>query len=159
MQGLPSGQADGPRAKEFVDSYEKAYGEKPVNAAFYGYSVVTVLAKAIEAVGGDDPQAVARYIHSKPFDLPGGQLSFRADGSSTLGEWCGMTGFEKDEPTILDAVFFKPKYAACRRQHEVLDEVAISDLDDSSQKTLIWVNFLRNSGKGTIYGDTIYYFA
>ena len=106
-RGYPVDKLTGPEQKKFVDAYEKAYGEKPVNAAFYGYSVVTVLAKAIEAVGGDDPQAVARYIHSKPFDLPGGQLSFRADGSSTLGEWCGMTGFEKGEPTILDAVFFQ----------------------------------------------------
>ena len=38
--------------------------------AVAGYGIVQMVAQAVEAVG-DDPVAIAEYLHSETFDLPG----------------------------------------------------------------------------------------
>jgi len=38
--------------------------------AVAGYAIVTMVAQAVEAVG-DDPTAIAEYIHANTFDMPG----------------------------------------------------------------------------------------
>ena len=38
--------------------------------AVAGYGIVTMVAQAVEEVG-DDPTAIAEYLHEQTFDLPG----------------------------------------------------------------------------------------
>ena len=65
-------------ADYFSDSYAElatryiAATDQPImeDDAVAGFGVITMLAEAIEAVG-DDPVAIAEYLHANTFDLPG----------------------------------------------------------------------------------------
>jgi len=107
-KGYSLDKLSGRDQQKFVSTFEKAYGEKPILESFYGYSVIKILAEAIGAVGADNPDNVAKYIKSNLFNLPGYQISFRADGTSNLGDWAGYTGFENGAPTILNPTYFPP---------------------------------------------------
>ena len=47
--------------------------------AVAGYGIVQMVAQAVEAVG-DDPAAIAEYLHSETFDLPGYPFDDELDG-------------------------------------------------------------------------------
>jgi branched-chain amino acid transport system substrate-binding protein len=73
--------------------------------AVAGYGIVTMVAQAVEAVG-DDPTAVADYLRSTTFDLPGyafpmawtewGELAQAAPILSVVGEGPAPAGLNKD---------------------------------------------------------------
>jgi len=106
--GYPLDKIQGEDHKKFVNAFRAIYGDDPYIASFYAYSVVKILAKAMDGAGSDDPEKVAAYIKSHTFDVPGYTLSFRADGISSLGDWVGHTGFKNGVPTIIDPVYIKP---------------------------------------------------
>ncbi len=54
-------------AKRYIDSSGQPFME---DDAVAGYGVVTMVADAIENVG-DDPEAIAEYLHGQTYDLPG----------------------------------------------------------------------------------------
>lgn len=54
-------------AKRYLAASENAFME---DDAVAGYGIVTMIAAAVEAVG-DDPVAIAEWLHGQTFDLPG----------------------------------------------------------------------------------------
>lgn len=54
-------------AKRFLASSDNTFME---DDAVAGYGIVTMVAQAVSAVG-DDPTAIAEWLHSQTFDLPG----------------------------------------------------------------------------------------
>lgn len=54
-------------ARRYLDSSDNVFMEAP---AVSGYGIVTMVADAVTAVG-DDPVAIAKWLHGQTFDLPG----------------------------------------------------------------------------------------
>jgi branched-chain amino acid transport system substrate-binding protein len=60
-----------PAYQELAKRYLAASDNKFMDDdAVAGYGIVTMVAQAVEAVG-DDPKAIATYLHDQTFDLPG----------------------------------------------------------------------------------------
>ena len=108
-EGYPINKITGTAHKTFVANFKKDFNDEPDYSSFTAYSIVKILAKAITAVGTDDPEKVVAYIKNNKFEVPGITLSFRADGISNLGDWVGLTGFENGAPTILNPEYFEPE--------------------------------------------------
>lgn len=59
-----------PEYQELAARYHEDFGAFMEDDAVAGYGIVTMLAQAVAEVG-DDPVAVAAYLHDTEFDLPG----------------------------------------------------------------------------------------
>lgn len=105
--GYPAEIISGDEQKTFNENYKKRYGAFPDVASFYGYSALKILAESINTAGSDNPINVAEVIRQKEFKLPGGNITFRADGISNFGEWVGITGFKNGTPTMLNPEYVK----------------------------------------------------
>lgn len=60
-----------PAYLELAARYQQRFGAFMEDDAVAGYGHVLMIAEAIEAVGADDPAAMADYIRGQVFDLPG----------------------------------------------------------------------------------------
>jgi len=107
--GYPLDKIQGDKHKHFVQSFKAAYNDEPTLASFLAYSSIKVLAEAIRATKSQDPETLTRYIKSHAFNVPGYTITFRADGTSSLGEWAGYTGFVNGVPTITNPDYFPPE--------------------------------------------------
>lgn len=68
--------------QEFVQAYEKKYGELPPEDAADAYAAAQVLQAAVEAVGSiEDQQALANWLRDNEVDTILGPLSWESDGS------------------------------------------------------------------------------
>lgn len=109
VDAYPFNKIEGVAHKHFLEAFRKDYHEDPLLPSFYAYSVIKILAEALDSTGTDDPRQVTQYIKSHSFIVPGYTLNFRADGISNLGEWAGFTGFEHGDPTILNPTYIAPE--------------------------------------------------
>lgn len=77
------GPEAGEKVEQFLTLYQAEFGEPP-DTAFVatGYDTVMILAQAMEATGGTDGAAMAKYMEETEFDLLTGKLkwSTAADG-------------------------------------------------------------------------------
>ncbi len=65
---------------DFVDAYEKEYGEKPISFAALGYDSAYMMAKAIEEAGSTDPQAIIDALADLEYPGVTGNLTFAETG-------------------------------------------------------------------------------
>jgi len=69
--------ADTPGNKEFVEAFEKKYGEKPGPFSGAGYANVQILVEILKASGGDtSPTALINAIRSLDIETVGGPVKF-----------------------------------------------------------------------------------
>lgn len=115
--GYPVQTIVDPKHKTFIDAYKTKYGKWPDVSVLVGYNALKVLADAIRIAGTDDAHKVSETLHSARFDLPDGELTFRADGISNRGDWFGYTGFLDGVPTIL-----KPEYIDAAKHLPTVEE-------------------------------------
>ncbi len=73
-----------PTAKNFVDKYQKLYGNVPPFAP-YGYDAVMVLAEGIKRAGSKDADKVIAALHAPDFVFEGvtGKIKFDSNGQVT----------------------------------------------------------------------------
>jgi branched-chain amino acid transport system substrate-binding protein len=84
--------AETPGNPEFVAKYQEMFGGEPPEDAADGFAAATVLAAAVEAVGGyDDQAALSEWLHANTVDTILGPLSWNEDGSPKgeflVGQW------------------------------------------------------------------------
>ena len=75
-----SAQDSDPKIKEFIEKFQKEYGEVPDSMAALGYDAVIVLADAIKRAGSTDKKAVRDALAAtKDFQAVTGSLTMDAD--------------------------------------------------------------------------------
>ncbi|MGB9734763.1 MAG: branched-chain amino acid ABC transporter substrate-binding protein [bacterium] len=66
-------------ARQFIDSYKKAYGE-PGPYSIYAYVATNILLSAIKDSNSLDPAVIIKYLHSHSFNTALGTIEFDSKG-------------------------------------------------------------------------------
>lgn len=86
------GPEAGEKVAAFLERYQAQFGEPPETAfVATGYDTIMILAQAIEATGGTDGAAMAKYMEETEFDLLTGKLNWSA----------ASEGHEPDKEAVL----------------------------------------------------------
>ncbi|WP_420132769.1 ABC transporter substrate-binding protein [Rhodopseudomonas sp.] len=103
VTGYPWSEIATPEHRAFVEAYRARFKDSPNIGALIGYINTLVLAKAIEAAGSTDTEALIAAMEHVKIDSPCGPVSFRAvDHQSTLGIYIGKLAVKDGQGVMTD---------------------------------------------------------
>lgn len=83
-------------AKEFVAAFEKKFGQKPRDSAYYGWLAIMYWAAAVEKAGSFYPPDVVKALESnEPIETPVGTFSIRSEDHQGISNFPVMRGKKK----------------------------------------------------------------
>lgn len=92
VTGYPWRDLDTPAHRRFVSAYRARFDETPRMGSVVGYVTLKSIAKAIEAAGGTETEALIAALRGLQIDTPFGPITYRAaDQQSTMGTFVGRT--------------------------------------------------------------------
>ncbi|RDD62712.1 ABC transporter substrate-binding protein [Ferruginivarius sediminum] len=101
VTGYPWDTLDTPEHAAFREAYTARFDEHPRMGSVVGYTSLHALAKAMEAAGSTETDAVAAALRGMELATPFGEIRFRAaDQQSTMGTFVGETTFRDGHGAI-----------------------------------------------------------
>lgn len=93
--GYPPDQIATPEHQRFRDAYLKRYGEKPHQAAIFGYSTIMAIVCGMKKAGSTDSDKLVSAMRGMNMETPVGPVVFRAqDQQSSMGAFVGTLGYK-----------------------------------------------------------------
>ena len=117
---------DNAATKEFADTYKAAFGEYPMDYAYYGYAALKIWASACEKAGTFDTDPVVNVIETTSGDFGAGEMKF-SWAHNCQGTYYVMTGKTDEELAAGDADdFMKVVTTKSGEQYSITKEEAMS---------------------------------